>query len=266
MIVVSPGTVLAPSPYPTSLDLPVIGWRNVVTASGITAGTAAAGHPAANLANPSTAVYWEGASAAAQTLTITPGAEPCDYLGIARHTLGAGQHSITIDALPGPGEDRVVLAEQILADDRPIIFRFTRQYFSDVRILLGAGLAAPQIADVYVGRLTIVPGFPPPGFTPLPFGIVDESEEGKSESGDFLGRLITGQSLQSEFQLRGVDPAWVRDEFKAFQREGRNRPFFFAWSPEEHPTETGFAWLRNSAEPRFDVDWADVTLEMSGIA
>src|SRR5262245_31312193 len=80
---------------------PVIGYRNLVTPSNVSATTQAAGFPASNLANPSTNLRWQGqASEADQFITLALNTiDQVDYIGIARHNLGSAQILVSIEAL-----------------------------------------------------------------------------------------------------------------------------------------------------------------------
>src|SRR5215470_11797165 len=96
MIVISAALALAPAAA-NPLGTPIFGWRNIATS--MTATSAAAGKPAANLLNPSTALRW-AASASGSTEYLTcpiASIDPIDYLAIAVHNLGTGQHPVSVE-------------------------------------------------------------------------------------------------------------------------------------------------------------------------
>lgn len=76
-----------------------------------------------------------------------------------------------------------------------------------------------------------------------------------SESGNFLGRIVVGQSLETALSLQNITPSWYRSNMEPFVTAAREAPFFFAWRPGSYPRELGYAWLakdRQSAAERDD--------------
>ena len=86
-IVLSQALVLSAATDPASPHAPVIGWRNVVEAGGIEADSEAAGYPATNMANPSTAAGWRSDIADEQFVTaaITSGTPMLASLAATRN-------------------------------------------------------------------------------------------------------------------------------------------------------------------------------------
>lgn len=254
MIVISRDLVLAETP---GLNFPVIGWRNGVTVSNLIASSAADGFPASNMAEPSTYLRWVADSADAQTLTIAiAAADPIDYVAIAGHNLGSAQIAIAVDGAteetgspPAPDWTEIV-EESLVAGDEPLILRFAPQAFASLRVRLAAGVLPATAAVVYVGKLLVCErGLATDDHAPINLGRATRATNNRSESGQFLGRIVTGQTSQSSAAFAHLTSAWYRAEFDPFLRAAVEQPFFWAWKPSEFPRDVGYCWLTNDPVP-----------------
>ncbi len=251
-IVITRGVVLAASAEEIGGNAPLIGWQNLVGRSGVAATSEAAGYPASNLANPSTALFWKATGTATQYLTVDlSGVDTVDYVGIARHNLGSGGTSVSVevDDPDNPGSWLEVAASLLLPDDGPALIRFDPVSPLQLRVKLQPAAVVPAVTVLYVGSLLVLPRGLQPGHVPLPFAASDEIVTGQAESGDFLGRIVTKQALTTSVSIIALDYDWFRQHMAAFVRVARTTPFFFAWMPESFPNEVGFAWLNNDVRP-----------------
>lgn len=269
MIVNASGLVLPPM-QDSGPNNPVIGWRNIVTVANLAADGEDADYPASNLANPSTALKWVGADTADQYLTVTTGtSDPIDYLAVARHNFGSGVIPVTVQGKASGGDPYTDLVQEtVLTDDLPVIFRFEPQALSHIRLKMEPDADEPTAAVLYVGRLLVLPRRIYVGHTPLPLGRTTRVTSGRSEAGNYLGRIITGESRESAVSLQNLKPDWYRDEMDPFVAAAQETPFFWAWRPEKYPAETGFAWLNNEPRPSNSRPngMMSVDLQMAGIA
>jgi hypothetical protein len=249
MIVISSALVLADVADSLSLDHPVIGWRNVVTASTIVADAEDANYPASNLANPATHLEWRGTSTALQYLTITTNeVDPIDYVAVAKHNWSTAEIPVSIEGYIG-GIWTEIVEEVILPDDGPALFRFTSQSLSQVRFKLAAGSVIPRTAVVYCGKLLVVERKVYVGHTPLPHARKSSIANGRSEAGNFLGRIVLGSWRESNVPLSLITPAWYRTYMDPFLAVAKNTPFFFGWRPQSYPREVGYGWLTDDPMP-----------------
>lgn len=251
-IVITRGVVLAASADEIGGNAPLIGWQSLVALSNVAATSQAAGYPASNLANPSTALFWKATSTATQYLTVDlTGEDVVDYVGIARHNLGSGGTAISVevDDPANPGSWLEVAASLLLPDDGPALIRFDPVSPLQLRVKLAPNAVAPSIAVLYVGAVLVLQRGLQPGHVPLPFAASDEIVTGLAESGDFLGRIVTKTALATSVSIVALDYDWFHQHMAAFVRVARTTPFFFAWMPESFPHEVGYAWLNNDARP-----------------
>lgn len=267
-LVISSALVLADVADGLSLDHPVIGWHNVVASSSIVADTEQANYPASNLANPATHLEWRAQGTTEQHLTIaTNYVGAIDYVAVARHNFSSAQIPVSVEGYIG-GAWTEIVEEVILPDDGPALFRFEAQPLAQVRIRLQSGSDAARAAVVYVGKLLVIERRVYAGHMAIPDGIKVSVANGRSESGNFLGRIILGQWRETSIPLSLISPAWFRTYMRPFLSGGRDRPFFFAWRPETYPREVGYGWLTEDPAPTPDntSHLLAFDLKVSGIA
>lgn len=237
--------------FPVTADHPVVGYHNLVTATNVVATHADADYPASNLANPATHLDWRSDDDGTQYLTVTTDyVDEIDYLAIAGHNLGSDQIPASLEGYIG-GSWTELVAEQTFANDSPILFRFTAQSLSDIRLKMVAPTDAfPRIAVMYIGKLLTLPRKLWVGHTPINQGRKTEILSGRSESGKFLGRVQIGEWRETVIPLSLIDPEWYRDyggdEFLA---ASALTPFFFGWRPESYPNEIGYCWTTEDPMP-----------------
>lgn len=235
-------------------DSPIFGWHNLVTTANITATSSNVSFPITNVANPSTNLVWKTSAPAIGTVTIDIDTsaydEEIDYLAIARHNFGSSRTTVSLYAESPGGAFPIVITEFTPADDSPIILRFNPQIATKVRLVLRTTISIqPYIGVIYVGKLLVSPRRVYVGHTPINFGRVTSATNGRSENGNFLGRIITRVIVQSAITLQNLNPAWYRSDFDPFLKNVAGGCFFVAWRPTSYPSEVGYVWLTNDPQP-----------------
>lgn len=249
MLVISSAVVLADVADGLSLDHPVIGWRTVVTSSTIVADTTATGYPASNLANPATHLEWRGSDMTEQHLTITTNeVDDIDYVAVAGHNWSSAAITVSIEGFIS-GSWTEIVDQVLLPDDGPALFRYSAQSLAQLRIRLQAGTAIPRAAVVYAGKLLVVERKVYVGHTPLPHARKFTIANNRSESGNFLGRIVLGETRESTIPLSLISPDWYRENMDPFLAVADETPFFFAWRPQTYPREIGYGWLIDDPMP-----------------
>ena len=128
----------------------------------------------------------------------------------------------------------------------------------------------PQIAVIYCGQLLVLERGIKVDVThiPIPFGRKTSIVNGMSESGNFLGRIVLGESRQSRAEFFGFTPEFYRASIDPFLDAAQENPFFWAWAPVDYPLDTGFAWLTSDVQPEVSPDHRRMALalDMVGIA
>lgn len=250
MIVLSQTLVLSAVAETLSLNNPTILYRNFVTASGITATSEAANYPVSNLANPLThsQAEWRATSTAEQELVFTISElEYINGFGIAGHNLASAEIGLTVEVYTDGAW--VEVWDGMPASDAPLLFRSDLYPVSQVRLTLAAGSEPARIAVVQIAPLLVVQRRIWMGHTPINLGVTSDIVSGMSEAGDFLGRIVLGESTGTAIDLKNLTPDWYRENFDPFIRAAKTQPFFFAWRPVDYPDEIGFCWLTNNPKP-----------------
>lgn len=276
MIVIAP-TLSIVEPYQFTLNHPVIGYQTVVNVSNVTSSSEDPDYPVTNLANPATHLKWRALETTAPDVEWVDvelaAVQFFDYVGIARHNLGSAQIPVTIlgadevDSNGDPIFDIELVPEQLLPDDRPALFRFTLQNLIAVRIYFGVGTDFPEIAVCFVGELLTLQRKIYVGHTPIVYGRNRRIVTGRSESGQYLGRVIISESRETAVSLQNLTPDWYRTYLDPFVEACDAQPFFFAWRPQTYPTEVGFAWMTNEPQPQNQLPngMMSIDFQMSGI-
>lgn len=252
--------------------VPLIGYHNVVTSTSITSTTAADGFPVTNLANHATHLKWVGGvNTGDEYITVTTNyTDPIDYVGVAKHNFGTIAVPVSVETTDSPPV--VLVSARVLADDSPVIFRFTPRVVTELRIKIEVTdtSAPPEAAVVYVGKLLVMERSIKidTDHVPIPYGRVTDVVNGMSETGNFLGRIVLGEYRQSRAEFTWFTSDFYRDEVDPFVDAARAHPFFWAWSPSEYPLETGYSWLTKDAQPEVNPVTRRIalTLDMRGIA
>ena len=253
---------------------PIIGYENLVTTANISTTTAESAYPATNMANNSTYLKWQGVVSSPEqdeyiTLALNTN-EDVDYVAIARHNFYTAQIAVSVEVLneaTSPDTWDEVISDSIPSDDGPILFRFTPQGISSIRIRLQPGSAAPFAAVVYAGKLLVLQRRIFVGHTPITYGRSSKITNAKSESGNFLGRILLNRMSSTKVDLGNITQAWYRAFLDPFILDSQENPFFFAWRPSDYPDEVGFAWMTNDPQPVNDLPngLMSISMEMGGI-
>lgn len=226
----------------TGPNHPRIGYDSIVTAASLSSDQAADGFPIANLGNSATFLLWKGEDATEQSIVVSPGSgQTIDYMGIARHNLGTAGVDYTLES-SNNGTDYTEVVTDNPDDDRAIIHQFDSVSASFFRLTISAGSVAPQMAVLYLGQILSMERRLYVGHTPVPFGLRRTVSTGRSESGQFLGRVRRRETVEFAIDMPNLTPAWVRSDLEPFIDVSDTTPFFWAWRPEDYPAECAFCW------------------------
>jgi hypothetical protein len=251
------------------LGTPIIGSHNVVSVANIGAVTEADGFPAANLANPSTALHWIGADMSSppadEYLTVGIVPTELDYIAIAGHNFGSAGIPVSVEVDRGFSPtmwESIAGLSLTPSDDSPLLFRFAPEILTGIRLKLEPGAEQPAAAVLYAGKLLVVPRGTHTDHVPINHARVQNVLGNSSESGQYLGRIIIGEGRQTPFALRYLDGDWYDTYMLSFVKTAQDVPFFFGWRPQAYPKDLGYCVARNDIQPNRHFDTQTVALEM----
>jgi len=232
---------------------PWIGYHNLVTITNASASVVSAGYPAANLADPATNVLWRGVSASASEYLYALNLSypnPIDYLAIARHNFGSTGAILSVEGFTSGWAE--IAPQQIVPDDSPILFAWTPQVLTHARLRIQLPAGVSMFCSVmYVGKLLVLERGIDIGsdHVPIKFGRRANIVSGMSESGNFLGRIVTGEYRESKAVFKHFTPTFYRASVDPFVAASKITPFFWVWAPSEYPGEVGYVWMVNEPQP-----------------
>ena len=106
------------------------------------------------------------------------------------------------------------------------MFRFAQTTNASVQIRLGPSSNIPEVAVAYSGKLLTLPRKLYQGFTPINYGRIAKVTNGRSEAGNFLGRIVMQEFVKDSVPLSLIDPAYLsRIHFRLFDRQQRKSVF-----------------------------------------
>ena len=256
-VVISSSLVIAPGVDGLTANNPIIGY---LTEGEFSATSEADDFPVTNLQNPSTYLKWMAEDASPQGdqyLTIIfESANDVDYIGIAAHNFGSGRMPVSVEYLDdtvSPTSWTELIAPVLMANDGPILFRFTPAPFAALRVRIQPSMNAipdtPFAAVMYVGKLLILQRRIYVGHTPAPYGRELGIANHRSIAGNFLGRIVLRQTVKTSVDMDNLTPLWYRENFEPFLRAAQEIPFFFGWRPGDYPAEIGYVWLTDDPQP-----------------
>lgn len=271
-IVTSTALLLSTTTTPAADD-PAIGIDNDVLTSNIAATSAQTNYPVTNLANPATYPGWKSNALTNPqylTFTVPSVGKSYDYIGIAKHNFGTAQVTCGVEINKGAGWVEVV-ADFLpaTADDKPLMFRWSPDSgYTGIRFRMKPGATKPEAGVMFVGKLLYLQRRIYVGHTPITYGRNSVVETGVSESGNFLGRIVTRQSNTTQVNLSNLTAAWYRSYLDTFITQSKESPFFFAWRPSTYPYEVGYAWITNNPRPvnQSPNGMMGIDFEMEGLA
>lgn len=248
-IVISPAVVLSATPE-TDPRNPRIGYHNLISVSNVSADEETDDEPVINIANPSTYLKWRGTSTANQCVYVTLSeAADVNYCAIAKHNFGSTGATIRLQSSTDNSTwtDASDIVEP--STDHVIIFEFERVFARYFRLFIEPGTEAPSMAVMYLGEILVLQRKFYVGHTPISYGRATTVSNGRSEAGQFLGRHLRREFLETSVDLQNITPTWYRQKFDPFVEHATTKPFFFAWYPSKYPSEVGYAWLKGDIRP-----------------
>lgn len=267
MIVISPNVALTSEELAADVDVdpnnPRIGWRNIIDASNLSSDEEDTAYPLSNLLNAATYLRWRGESTAEQAITVAEAAT-VNYFALAGHNLAGATLKFQASDNGSDWEDH---AEILPGSDLVLMYEMENISASFFRLLITPGVDIPEIAVLHIGQVLRLPRRIYVGHTPLTLARKSEVSTGYSENGQFLGRVLRSEAVETDVALRHLEPDWYRDFFEPFVEHAVEGTFFFAWRPQTYPAEVGYAWLTSDVAPSNQLPngMMQVNLQMQGV-
>lgn len=234
---------------------PIIGYQSILTIDNVSADSSPDATPIVNLVNEQTNQYWESESTSEQYIYFTnTDLDPIDYIGIARHNFGSGQIEYQLQATDDNSPEVWVnlTSSFIPENDNAIIHFFGQVNYPSLRLRLepiGPPYEEPRIAHIKLGQALVLPQSIYVGHSPITLNRRSETITNTSENGQFLGRVQKRRYLETSVSMTHILPAFYRASVDPFAEHAETGAFFFAWRPDQYPTEVGFGWTGGDISP-----------------
>lgn len=232
-----------------TVNNPIVGWNTQIEFGSIAADYEDADYPVANLVNAETHLLWKSTSTNDQYLTVASASgDIVDYFAVARHNFGTGLVAVSFEIDIGYGYEEVS-APYTPEDDDPLMFMLPASSPVAFRVKLAPDSVIPQAAVLYVGHSLVLPHRIYRDFNPLRLAVTSEVENGRSEQGEFLGRVAITERRSARLSLQNLPPRYYRTDIDPFVERSRLYPFFFAWRPGTYPEDVALCWTNSSPIP-----------------
>lgn len=233
-------------------DAPVFAGENFATEANLITNTQNTDYPRTNLANELTFLEWRNTTLANENITISLGSGAViGYVGIAKHNLGSTGRTVLIRGDRGGGSGYEDLSTSIIPpNDSPLLFLLPRDNYVSIRVLIGAGSDFIRMAVCKTGDYFRLENKIYVGHNPITLNPKLMFANGRSESGNYLGRYLVGQKTGTMVDADNIRPEFYRGTIEPFLTAAREGTFFFGWRPEKYPHEVAYAWLEDDPAPQ----------------
>lgn len=220
--------------------LALIGYNNLLVAS--TLGSKAL--------TPNTYERYEPAAGAITTKFQLTTLALMDYIAIGAHNIGTqdGGTDVTFKVATTIGGALTTLETVSVSDNGAIMISFNSQYVAEIAIVTNAVTTGMEIGVIYAGEALQMQQPIYGGHAPIDLSSETKYQSTMSDSGQFLGRNIVRQGLQTSFQWQHLEDDWIRTTFKPFIQSAKTTPFFIKWRPDLYES-AAFGYTTNDIKP-----------------
>lgn len=247
---------------PTLGNRPIIGWQSIITTSNFSVTSETDDRPALNLWNPDTTALWESDTPPTDgiiNIDIANSAmDPIDYIGIARHNFGTAGIQYVLQNSTDDVTYTDVTTARTPTDDRAIVEYFDQSTAEFWRLQLDCPSTAPTIAHIKLGEALILQRPMYVGHKPETLAEYCQSITNVSDTGQYLGQVVTRRWQRGACKQQNTAPDWVRTYLVPFIQHTKlsrdddgtpQGPFFYAWRPAAYPLEVIYGWVDGNIVP-----------------
>ncbi len=167
---------------------------------------------------------------------------PIDFIAIGAHNIDTEitlQYSLTV------GGALITLDVFTPTDFSALMITFDQVQAFEIAITTNSEI---EIAVVYAGKALQMQQPIYGGHSPIDLSSKTTYQSTMSDSGQFLGRNIIRQGLETSFQWQHLEDDWIRSEFKPFMQSAKTKPFFIKWRPDYYDS-SAFGYTSGDIKP-----------------
>jgi len=252
---------------------PIIAWKNLLSEEpdlSVTHSTDEQGHPFANLKDWRDYTLWRSSETGdlyvkIDATEVAGGKVTVDTLAFAGHDMkSAGVAGMTLAWSDDDLDYTAFIGPLTPSRDGVLLRRAAAQTRAYFKLTIPAGYSyAPSIGVLFMGESMVMPTCPDPGFTPDT--LVAEASAEYSREGRLLGVSERWKRREVKAGFSRLPPSFVSTTFIPFWKQHGNKPFFFAWDPDDRPEEAALVRLTSSRmEAPYSPAFRSLFLEMAG--
>lgn len=200
-----------------------------------------------------------------QTLTLTrSSATTIDAIGIGASVFNGATVQIQVSPTASAGFTTVETVTPF--DDRALLVLLTSPITAQrVRIILTGG-SDREIGVIYAGIALQMERPLFGGHSPINLSARTSYQNNVSDSGNFLGRSIVREGLETELSWKYISNGWFRNDFQPFVISAKKEPFFIAWRPNFAANDVAFAYTQDDIRPTYSGirDLIEVSINIRG--
>ena len=157
-----------------------------------------------------------------------------DFVAIGAHN--AGTHNSGTDILvryaTSIGGALTTIENLTFADNSAKMILFNEITAAEIALVFTTTAAGLELGVLYAGKALEMERPIYGGHSPINLSAKTKYESVMSESGNFLGRTIKSQGVETGFSWQHLSPNWYRQNFQPFVLSSKTIPFFIMWRPE----------------------------------
>ena len=173
-----------------------------------------------------------------------------NYIAIGAHNIGSHDDGtvVTISYATTIGGALTSIDSVTPSDNSALFFSFDSITMAEIAITTNATTSGLEIGVVYAGESLQMQQPIYGGVDPIDLASVTKYQSAMSDSGQFLGRNVIRQGLESTLKWQHLDDLWIRNTFKPFMQSAKTLPFFIKWRPDYYDSAV-FGYTTSDIKP-----------------
>lgn len=237
----------------------------------VTASSEQTGAEIENALDGNTFDFWQPNTTGNVTVDIDlVTAQRADYLAIGAHNLSSELSDDITVAYSADGNTYTTsytIDDADIVDDGPILLHLVSRTNRYARLTFPVASTDFRIGILQYGTLLQMQRTVYDGLNPPTLSREEEMIPNRSDSGRFLGMLLTRAFFETRLSWDDLEPDWYRQHFDPFVIASQTRGFFLAWRPAEFDAEVVYAWRTRAVRPdnSGEVGLMSVRLDIQGV-
>ena len=227
----------------TSLKNTRIGYSNLLTATTTSA--------AAVMLIPNTYERYRPSTGSITVKFQLSSSAEVDFFGIAAHNFGTqdGGVSLLVQYATTIGGALTTIDTIAATDNSAQMILFDAVTIAEIAITFNATTSGLEMGVIYTGKALEMQQPIYGGHSPIDLYAKTKYQSTMSDSGNFIGRTITSQGVETDFTWQHLEPAWYRSDFQLFVESAKTLPFFLMWRPDLY-TSSVFGFTTGDIKPQ----------------